>query len=36
MRRFDNVMLAAAAILTAGWAVFLGYLVARLAGWFGE
>ena len=36
MRRFDSAMLTAAAILTAAWAVFLGYLVAHLAGWFGE
>ena len=35
MRLFDSAMLAAAAILTAAWAVFLGYLLGRLAGWFG-
>jgi hypothetical protein len=33
MRLFDRVMLVAAAILTTVWAGFLGYIVARLAGW---
>ena len=35
MRLFNNAMLAGAAILTAAWAVFLGYLLGRLAGGFG-
>ena len=34
MRLIDSALLAAATILTTAWAVFLGYIVGRLAGWF--
>jgi hypothetical protein len=36
MRLFDQAMLTAAAILTAGWIGVLGYFVALLADWLWE